>query len=367
MKKILYMTNYPSPYRVEFFNELGKYSQLTVLFEETVEQQKHRNKDWFDTNYTNFKAVFLKGITVHGVVLSFEVLRYLKKREFDVVVIGMYSSISSQIAIQYMNLKKIKYVIETDGGYPKSGTGVKEWLKKLALSSANMYFSPSDLSDRYLEFYGAESKRIVRYPFTSLNESDISMTSVDEKEKEILKKQLGISEPFMVMTVGQFIYRKANEVLIEASKNFPKDVGVYIIGGTPTEEYQKIVDDAQLEHVHFLDFKKKRELFEYYKAADIFVLPTREDIWGLVINEAMAFGLPIISTNKCVAALELIEEGKNGYIVEVEDSIAIAEKVCTLKKDKELRQRMSQESLKKIKHYTIEKMAEVHISSFEEI
>ena len=45
--KVLFLTNYPSPYRVQFFNELGKLCNLTVLFEEGIEKQTHRNKNWF--------------------------------------------------------------------------------------------------------------------------------------------------------------------------------------------------------------------------------------------------------------------------------------------------------------------------------
>ena len=53
-------------------------------------------------------------------------------------------------------------------------------------------------------------------------------------------------------------------------------------------------------------------------ASDLFVLPTREDIWGLVINEAMSFGLPIITTRKCIAGTELITDGENGYLLEAD-------------------------------------------------
>lgn len=54
-------------------------------------------------------------------------------------------------------------------------------------------------------------------------------------------------------------------------------------------------------------------------AADIFVHPTREDIWGLVVNEAMAKGLPVITTDRCVAGLELIKNESVGRIVPVEN------------------------------------------------
>lgn len=74
----------------------------------------------------------------------------------------------------------------------------------------------------------------------------------------------------------------------------------------------------------------------YYKAADVLAMPTREDICGLVINEALSYGLPVVSTNKCIAALELVSNGKNGYIIPAENDNAIAEvidKVLSMKYD----------------------------------
>ena len=82
-----------------------------------------------------------------------------------------------------------------------------------------------------------------------------------------------------------------------------------------------------LDNVHFIDFKNKDILKEYYYVADVFVLPTREDIWGLVINEALAYGLPVITTDKCMAGLEMIEDGKNGYIIPVNSVKKLAEKL----------------------------------------
>ena len=73
---------------------------------------------------------------------------------------------------------------------------------------------------------------------------------------------------------------------------------------------------------------KKPELATYYQAADLFVFPTREDIWGLVINEALSFGLPVITTRKCVAGVEMIKEGVNGSIVS-EDNVEQLE--CKIK------------------------------------
>ena len=92
------------------------------------------------------------------------------------------------------------------------------------------------------------------------------------------------------------------------------------------------------------------------------MLPTKSDAWGLVINEAMAQGLPIITTDRCVAGVELVENGINGYIVPVDDNAALEEAVIrTLSEDYIA---MGKASLEKIRPYTIENMARVHMDIF---
>ena len=99
----------------------------------------------------------------------------------------------------------------------------------------------------------------------------------------------------MILAVGQFIHRKGFDVLLQAARTMDKNIGIYIVGGKPTEEYLQIQKENNLTQIHFEGFKTKEELAMYFKAADIFVHPTREDIWGLVINESMAYGLPVVT------------------------------------------------------------------------
>ena len=167
----------------------------------------------------------------------------------------------------------------------------------------------------------------------------------------------------MVLAIGQFIRRKGFDILMHAACSLDKDVGIYIVGGEPTEDYLQMRASLGLDNVHFVGFQKKEALSRYYRAADLFVLPTREDIWGLVINEAMAYGLPVITTDRCVAGLELVEEGVNGSIVPVGDDAALAGKMKEiLSSDLE---KMGTASLEKIRAYTIENMAKAHVAIFE--
>jgi hypothetical protein len=91
--KILWLTNIPSPYRVDFFNELGKYCQLTVLFERRASAE--RDESWKKFNAENFESIFLKGKNI-GVAEAFcpSVKQYLKKDVYDHIVVTNFSDLT---------------------------------------------------------------------------------------------------------------------------------------------------------------------------------------------------------------------------------------------------------------------------------
>ena len=358
--KILWLTNIPSPYRVDFFNELGKYCELTVLFEKSKSDE--RDNSWNNYKFDNFNGIILKGRSYSvDKAICFDVVKYLKKNKYDYIVVSNLGTITGIIAIEYMKLAGIKYSIETDGGFAKSGKGIKEKYKNHLIKKAQYYFSTSEANDEYYLTYGAKKDRIIRYPFTSLRERDIIPQVLNKEEKDKIKKELGIKEEKIILSIGQFIHRKGYDILLESAKSIDKTVGIYIIGGKATEEYLTLKEKYNLSNVYFVDFKVKKEIAKYYSVADIFVLPTREDIWGLVINEAMAYGLPVITTDKCIAGLELIKDGENGYLVTAEDHEKLLEAINKLINDEQLISKMQVNNLLKIRKYTIEEMAKLHI------
>lgn len=166
---------------------------------------------------------------------------------------------------------------------------------------------------------------------------------------------LGIQEKQVVISVGQFIPRKGFEVLMKAVSHLSKNIGFYIIGGEPTEKYLQIKKELNLENIHFVGFKAKKELLLYYQVADCTAFPTVEDIWGLITNESMAFGVPVVATDRCISALEMINNGKNGYIIPVEDDMTHASKILSA-----LNLEAHQVCIATATNFTIEKMANAH-------
>lgn len=356
--KVLFLTNLPSPYRVDFFNELGKLVELYVLYER--KSSIARNEKWFSNNAKNFKEIYLKGISIgEESSICFEVIKYLQDSSFTHIVISGYGTATSKIAILWLTLNRISFIMNVDGGIIKETRGIKYLIKRFFISKADLYLSAGNNTTNYLVHYGACRDRCLIYPFTSLFQKDILGEPLTKLEKDIYREKLGMYEKHIVISVGSFIKRKGFDVLLNSIPKLKDDVGIYLIGGKMIDEYNKIIEEKQISNVYFIDFMDKRELIEYYYAADLFVLPTREDIWGLVINEAMAKGLPIITTTKCVAGVELITDYETGLLVPPDDPRELARAINMILDDAVLQANMSKNVLERIKSYTLENMAKV--------
>lgn len=362
--KILYLSNIPSPYRVDYFNELGKFCDLTVLFE--TDSSSERDREWKNYRFENFRGIILKGKRMNAdTAFCPGVGKYLRRGEYDFVVVTVLASPTALLAVHTLRRRKIPYFYEGDGGFAGKTTGLKAGLKRYIISNAHKCFSTSAEFDRYCTAYGAKEENLLRYPFTSVKRQELPASPPTAEEKGKRKREFGVAEACAVVSVGQFIHRKGFDLLLECCRELPENVGVYIVGGKPTEEYLELRDRYGLKQVHFLDFMPKARLMKFFLAMDVFALFTREDIWGLVINEALASGLPVISTDRCIAALELIENGENGFLVESENIPKMKEALLRLVQSEELRIRMSGKAVAGMGNYTIEAMAAAHMKVFE--
>jgi glycosyltransferase involved in cell wall biosynthesis len=364
--KILFLTNIPSPYRVHFFEELSKSCELTVLYEKR--NASDRNDSWiYETKQKKpYQEIYMKALIAQSSsAFCPQVTQYLNKEEYDLIIVGVYSTLTGMYAILNLKIRKIPYVISCDGGITCNTVSLKAKLKKFFFGKAQAFLSTGTMCDEYIMCYGGDKSRIYHYPFTSLHEKNIDTRVVTVAEREKLRQELSMTEDKIIISVGQFIYRKGYDILLEAANQMKDAYGIYIIGGEPTKEYLDLKDKYHLEQVHFIDFKTKEELQSYYHAADLFVLPTREDIWGLVINEAMAAGLPVITTTKCVAGMELIKNKK--CLIPSDDKDTLAEAIQEIMEQEDTREAIAIENLTAIREYTFENMAKRHMEIFEEI
>lgn len=369
MLKILVSTSLLSPYRVDWLNELGKTEDVTVLFLQNSDNQ--RETEWLKRSRLNCKCKLMKGVSfpkIGKISLDFiEEIRH-KKNKYDVIIIDGYGYATQLINLIYLNIKKFPYYVNIDGIVSKQHESkVLHSIKKKLFHNFTYCLCGSKTTVDLLEHYGIKRERIIIHPFTSLHNNDIASEIVSINERTALRKKLQIKEKYMIISVGRFTYLhgygKGYDVLLKSAKQLSSEIGWYIIGGKPTEEFIMIKEENGLDNVHFVDFLDKNSLNEYYRAADIFVLMTIGDVWGLVVNEAMACGLPIIVSNKCVAGLELVENGNNGFIVPVGDDATLCKRVQQILSNDLYRLQMCKTSLHKIASYTIENMAKIHVNA----
>lgn len=165
-----------------------------------------------------------------------------------------------------------------------------------------------------------------------------------------------------VLFSGQMIERKGVDTLVQAFATVGErhdEARLTLIGAGPeSERYRAAVPKALSERVAFLGFQQPTELPELFAGADLFVLPSRHDGWGVVINEALAAGLPIITTQGVAASDDLVREGVNGRVVPVDDPAALASVLDELISSAETRQRFGRASSAMAGEWTLAKGVE---------
>lgn len=359
MNKLLIIGEFPAPYRVEVFADLAKHWPSKVYFE--YQQDEKRTVEWLS-------RVSVECNILDNPTAKKEFKQDIKNlKSYDAVILYNNCLKNAIILELFCKLKKVPCFINCDGCNDIEETNpIKKAVKIFLMRGAAGYFAGGQSAVKYFEYYGADTEKIYLHNFTSLHDEDINKRLLTDDEKRKLKEKIGMQGKFNVVTVGRHIECKGFDIVLKVAKKIGESVNFYIVGGEPSKENKQYKEDHELTNVHFIDFLGKDELREYYNAADLFVLMTRGDTWGLVINEAMANGLPVITTKRCVAGVELIEDDINGYIINVDDTQALVDKIENLRNNSELRQQMAQANIKKMQTNTIDRIAKEHIKVLEQ-
>jgi len=361
MKRVLVLSSFPAPYRVDVFQGIARNYELDVIFGTDMDQNRSReffaNKD--KLNY------YVKSSPEDEATIN-ERTSDLEQYAF-VLAYDWYLPFAVKIEEKCIRLG-IPYFINCDGAFLPTNKGLKEKIKNIIkkryISHAYKCFASGQYAAKYFEYYGAESENIIIHPFSSLHDQDMINLRQKKSDVSALRKELGLKDKKTVISIGQFIHRKGFDILLEAWSNLDEEYQLIIIGGGDERpQYEEIIEKKEYSNVKIINFLHKEEIISYYKVADVFALATREDIWGLVIIEALAYGLPIVSTNRCIAACELIEKGAKGCIVECEnisnfhDAI---ENMLALNYD-------GTSNIEIAREYTIENVVKSHLKAFNQI
>jgi glycosyltransferase involved in cell wall biosynthesis len=368
MKKlrVAILHNIVAPYRFPLFNALAKQDlDLTVLFLAAGA----KNRKWDLSQYRqqikftykvlpNFRLVLpLKDYTEYIInpTIFFELQKY------DLVITAGWLDFSCQMT----------YILKKFYGYrcilwSESTQYETSWQRSLTLpfvrwivGMADTYIAIGKRSREYLVKLGANSKEV----FTAISTVDVAHfakeSRLKEQARQHLKQKLGIPKNNKVLLyVGQFIERKNVKVLFKALELLPKNFTLLLVGYGPLEEsYREYAATHRQTSICIVPHQEVNYLPHYYGIADVFVLPSLEETWGLVVNEAAAAGLPVIVSDTAGSAGDLVVPGKNGFTFDPKDVRALVAAVQACTANSERQKEMSEYSRKIIKNCTPEKAA----------
>jgi glycosyltransferase involved in cell wall biosynthesis len=207
------------------------------------------------------------------------------------------------------------------------------------------------------------------HPFTSLYLEEILPNLITKTEKQVLREKYKISGYSRIaIAAGRFIRSKRFDLAINAWAILPSDWLLVIAGSGELEnEYKALVTNLGLKNVQFPGHLETSKLKEMYHFSDIFILPTEFDVWGLVVNEALASGLPVITTEMCIAGNELIIDNVNGYLFKDGNLQQLINSVLKLMMDENRLNLFSINALLSIKNHTFENVASAHLNAFRQV
>ncbi len=222
----------------------------------------------------------------------------------------------------------------------------------------------------YLVSLGAMPERIFSIVNGVDNDFFFKNSRLSNEEKKTLKDSLGLPSGQVVLFVGQLIKRKGILILLEAFRLLRKSgvtVSLLIVGtGQLEKDVKEFADKYSDNSICLTGHVEMKDLPKYYGIADIFILPSLEEVWGYVVNEAMASGLPVIVSDVVGAADEIVDDGKTGIIVPTGSAKALADAIRMLIDDEKLRISMGSQSLQKIQSHTIKYQAQDYADAIKE-
>ncbi len=253
------------------------------------------------------------------------VIAKLNKLRPDVVFAGAIAFPSGANAVCWASRNKKKVVIFDNARQEDvRRSAFVDWVKKKIYSVVDAVFCPAPAWDKTFEYFGFDKSQI----FYGVNvvDNDFWQTNMDV--------DLGFELPDSYMlAVGRQIPKKnfltllqAYRVYVEHSK---QPIPLLLVGeGDQRSKLEAYASEVGLKQVVFLPFQTQQALRHIYQRASFLALPSLHgETWGLVVNEAMACGLPVLVSNQVGCASTLVAHGDNGYIFDPDNHEDIAQKI----------------------------------------
>jgi glycosyltransferase involved in cell wall biosynthesis len=369
--------SHPIQYFAPLYRELARRPDidLTVYFysDETVrsfhDQGFGRTIEWDVPLLDGYRHVFCRSAGRTPIVggpfrrHNFDIVRQL--HGYDVVWAHGYAHLTAWLAFLASRFRRTPFLLRDDPTLLRVRPLHRRALKAIALRAMfsqvwGLYVG--DENRRYFEHYGVRPDRLFPAPHCVDNTYFQHAARTLGPQRSRIRAELGITDDApVVLFCGKLIPKKQPRALLDAFLQVKEPCWLLVVGDG---EQRAALEGRAQRNVVFTGFMGQRDIVRAYAAADLLVLPSAYDeTWGLVVNEAMNFSLPVIVSDQVGCAADLVRPASNGFVVPANDTAALADAICKLVADSALRSTFGARGRALIDAYSIEACADGIVSA----
>jgi glycosyltransferase involved in cell wall biosynthesis len=366
--KLAIITEIIAPYRIPVFNALAKRSEvdLHVIFLSENDpglRQWHVYKNEIEFEYEVLPAWRWR-FAGFNILINRGVTTALRRFAPDVILCGGYNYFASWQAAYWARARKVPLILwtESTASDARARHRLIEYLKTHFLHLCQSFVVPGIASANYLRELGISQDRIFIAPNAIDNGRYAHLAEEARKKESQVRAKLSLPARYFLY-VGRLIKAKGVFDLLEAYSQMDavirSAVGLVLVGdGADRDELMRTAVRIKTGNIQFAGFIQRDELAQFYTFAEGLVFPTHSDTWGLVVNEAMSCGLPVIVADVAGCTADLVQDGWNGFVVPPGKTVKFAAMMTQLASDPSLRREMGARSRQRIEAYSPESWSE---------
>jgi glycosyltransferase involved in cell wall biosynthesis len=364
-RRLVIMTEIISPYRIPLFNALAEHPDvdLHVIFLAETDPNLRQWEVYKQEIRFSFEVLrsWRKRIGKYNALLNFGIQKALDHSRPDVILCGGYSYVASWQALLWARNHKVVFLLWSESNLQdlRRSYAPIEFLKKQFLRRCTGFIVPGSSALKYLEANGVKPEKIFTAPNAVDNELFARAAEDARRDAAALHSKLSLPRRYFIF-VGRLVREKGIFELLSAYSNLERNlranIGLVFVGdGECRQELERASLSISPGTIKCTGFAQREELGAYYALSEALILPTYTDTWGMVVNEAMACGLPIIISRAAGCATDLVRENWNGNLIDPRDPSDLEQAMNRLVLQPDLSKTMGARSAEHIREYSPEK------------
>src|SRR5574344_309476 len=309
---------YLPPWRIDVFNEMARYYNLTIVFFNSNCEGFTYNREILISKLINVNVIFLNsGFEIKERPFRFGIMYLINKYKPKIIFSHEYSLISIEIAlVKKIHLKYFKYYITTSDNIvmARNSHGIKKYSRDFVLNNADgaIVYTKS-----VLDYYHSCYSNLKLSICPNIQNPD-TLLSYRKKFKQLIEKyknNYNLNDYNIILFIGRLVNAKGLDLLINAfSKSKIENYKLVIVGDGREKSslHEQCIKLGLSNDVVFAGYFSDVKLYAWYDMANFLILPSRYEPFGAVVNEALVYGCPVVAS-KYIGALDMIND-TNGIV-----------------------------------------------------